>query len=257
MDRTGGEGRGDDERDLIERQREDRRRQDHEDFHNEMAGRDVGRIRRFLPEDHPANPRARDRKERRAEGRMTVLQAMLADPSYAALYTETLDLLQAAEAKTETALTEAREALAEAESTLEETLDNASVLPNGTRVFRDRDGNVYTEDGGRVTGDDLEAIVWRPGSPSYEEFKAAKRAVDDARSKIDVLLLYQTDVLGHARDRLNDPDNPPTEEELRDIQDRINEGPQFVHEPPEPPEGAPKLTEPGQTASVKLPPLSG
>ena len=204
----------------------ERQRRITDDLANETAGRETGRIKRLdHPGDQPIGARGRkDKEERDRTASLTRLQALLNDPAYRALYDDTFDQLRAAEAATEAALEEAHDALSQAETDLQSTLDNAARLLDGTRVFRDADGNIRTEDGDIVSGPDAETIVWKGGEPSYEELLARRKAEGDARQRIDDLLRYQNDVLGPARDRMEDPDNPPTPDELKQIQDEVRSG---------------------------------
>ena len=232
----------------------ERRERDRDDLNNEMAGREVGRVRRFLPEgSDPAS--LRKRREREREYRSRLMALLQSSTAYAALYQETKDTLRKAEAATEIALAEARDRITGAQEAVAGLRDKASTLPDGAQVYRDAEGNVRTEDGTLVEGDDLDRITWREGAPSYEDIAAARRAAADAQANYDAILRYQTDVLGRARDRLTDEDNPPTMDEIRDIQQRITEEAPFTRQNTgEPTEAAPDLVL-GNSTGAKLPPI--
>jgi|GEM_PF-1244058 len=199
-----------------------RRERDLAEIQNEIAGRGHSRIRRFLPEDHESNPDAQEKKKRQESAYRSALRALLKnDAAYRALYEETFDKLRSYEAATERALERAHEDLAEAKDALDEMRENASTLPDGTRVYRSEDGSVYTEDGTFITGEALDAIEWCNGAPGYEEVLARKQAVATAEERVNGLLIYQTDVLGRVRGRMGDEDNPPSREELDTIQDDL------------------------------------
>ncbi len=195
------------------------------DDHNaELAGVKAGYRYDALPGDHASNPDSREgraRKARQNEAQLATLSALLADPDYAALYNETFDKLRDAERATEAALTAARNALESAAQELQDITERAAALPDGTKVFRDADGNVVTAAGKRVTGADLDAILWQGDEPSYEDYQAARDAVSAAEDSIESWRRYQTDVLGQARERLTDEDNPPSAKELERIQEDI------------------------------------
>lgn len=231
-----------------------RREQDRDDYNNEIAGREVGRIRRFLPED--ARPDNSGKRAERESNRISALLSLLQyDPAYAALYGETLDKLREAEAAAALALSQATSNLDQARTDLADALDGASTLADGTRVFRGQNGDVWTEDGKRVEGDALDEIVWRKGAVSHEEFLARKRAVDEGQHHVEAILRYQVEVLGHARDRLMDEDDPPSKEELEEIQDRIREAAPFTNEnAPDDPGSAPDKSFSG-SVHVKPPPI--
>lgn len=230
--------------------------QDRDDLANEMAGREVGRPKRFLPEDaNPASQRKRRETEREFQSRLMAL--LQSDPEYAVLYNDTMDRLREAEAATEIALAEAEQALHQANQDHEDILDRASTLPDGTKVFRDAEGNVRTADGRLVEGNEFDSIGWQDSAPSYEEFVAKKRALADAQATYDAILLYQTDVLGTARHRLTDEANPVSMEELKAIQRQFEEAtPLTQQRAPDLTTGAPDMIQSG-ASDVKVPPIGG
>lgn len=200
-----------------------RRAIDDADLQNEIAGRDTGRQARFLPEHRRERGESARRREASTDALSRLQLLLQSDPAYAALYTETMARLAAAETATEVALEKAEAALAEAEADLETLFENAATLPDGTRIFLDAQGNVVTEDGQPLEGVDPDTIAWPPGAPGYEDVLARKQALEEARERLDEILHYQIGVLGEIRDRLTDPDNPPTPEELEDMLKRLEE----------------------------------
>lgn len=202
-----------------------------DDLQNELAGREVGRARRFLSGDEAGPGGGRKDKGGMDAAALTALDILMQDPEYAALYNEVSDLLSRAEAAIEAALARAENDLSEANAELDDTLDSANRLPDGTAVFRDQNGNIRTEDGRLVEGEEAEGIVWKDNAPSYEGFVARKRAADAARERVEDLQRYQVDVLGRARDRMNDHDNPPAPDELRELQrDIVERAPEAVRD---------------------------
>lgn len=228
--------------------------EDRTDLANEMAGRDVGRIERFLPEG--ASPRAnKKRKERERERLSRLLQLLQSDPEYAALYEDTMSRLRDAENATAQALTQATKELHTANDELSNTMDRANRLSDGTRVFKDLEGRIRNKNGDLIDGEVLDQIVWRDDAPTYEEFLAKKKAAEQAQHNVDAILRYQVDVLGNARQRLTDEDNPPTKGELKDIQNDIDSRvPEIVkkHDPAQFSSAAPVIK---NSASVDIPKL--
>ncbi|MEO1020048.1 MAG: hypothetical protein AAFY56_20510 [Pseudomonadota bacterium] len=135
---------------------------------------------------------------------------MMQDPEYAALHNDVSDLLRRAEKVAESALIRTEEALAE-------LLENAVRLPDGRAVFIDRNGNVRTEDGKIIDPVIAESLVFPENAPSYESYRAHRERVEGIRR-------YQVETLGHARERLEDQDNPPSKNELKDLQRDIETG---------------------------------
>ncbi len=203
----------------IDEQTAKRREVNHRDHGNEMAGRSTGRMYRFHPHHTPDGPYPQDKHTLNH----TTLKLLLQDPEYAKLYNDTMDLLSRAEAATEKALAQAEQDLAKAEDTLDDMRDNANKLPDGTAVFRDKDGNVWTEDGELVDPADAAGIVWKDDAPSYEDYQRQRQKADDTRQRIDDIRRYQVDVLGRARDRMSDKNNPPSKDDIQDIHDDIIE----------------------------------
>ena len=207
--------------DSIDALAEKRRRDEHDDYHHAFAGREVGRMARFLPRE-ARGPQSKERRERE-RALQTALDILLANSAYAALHGDVTDFAARAETAAEIAMQEAEQDLAGAEESLRDTVENANKLPDGTAVFKRADGTVRTEDGCIVEGDELDGIVWRDDAPTYEDYLRRKAAVEEARKRIEDIRRYQVDVLGHARDRLNDTDNPPSIEELERIQKNIED----------------------------------
>lgn len=198
-----------------------RRSRDFDDQQNELAGRETGRQRRFLPDD-ALSPEGRKKKAERE--RFSELMRMLADPAYRALYEQAAQRLSEAEQATDRALDRIGREISAARDQVSEIEDRAARLPDGTRVYRAADGTIRREDGSIVEGPNAESIVWRGDEPCYEEMQAARERLEVLHRAQQDLLDYQNGVLGPARDRLEDEDNPPTPDELRDILGRIRNG---------------------------------
>jgi len=201
--------------------REAQRRQDFADLQNEQQGLETGRMARFLSAD--VRERRKPGSERRSGERdLSRLQQLLAtNAAYAAAYESTWDALDEAEGKAKAALATLTRKVPADNERLQLIRDTAARLPDGTRVFRDADGSVRTEHGRLLAPEAAESIVWTGREPGYEEFRAAKDALAETEARIAEIERYQVDVLGHARDRLSDEDNPPDITELENIQQQI------------------------------------
>ena len=204
------------------------RHTDHTDQQNEAAGRETGQMQRFFP--RKTNQSIQDKNSR--DKTLSALQLILLnDPVYAALYNETNDLLNRAEIATEKALQQAEQDLEQSEDTLNDTLNNANKLADGTAVFKDSNGNVWTKNGRHVEGDEQKQIVWKKGALSKEDYLQQKQTVEDRKQHVETLRHYQVDVLGHARHRMSNQDNLVTKEEIEGIQKEIKDkSPQSVTE---------------------------
>lgn len=198
-----------------------KRQRDFDDLQLELSGQDTGRMQRFGAGN--TNKRMAERKkDEQFSKQLTALQRLLEnDPVYAALHSEVMDLLAKAETAADAALDQAREDLQSAEAGLQDIQEGANQLPDGTRIYKDADGQVWTEDGRLVPKEDLGGVVWKDGAASYEDYLRQKQTIEDAKARIHDIEDYLYKVLGPARGRLTDPDNPPSKDDLDRIKDDI------------------------------------
>ena len=197
--------------------------QDAYDHQNEVAKRDTGRLKKFMVNgDAPTVQKQKKEGEKRFV--LSALAALLNDPEYAALYNETKGLVAKAMGITEEELDRAHQELGTLTDQRNNMRGDANRLADGRIVFKDKNGNVVTEDDEVITDQVLlDSIVWKNDAPTYEEFVANRDAIHATREKIDILTRYQTDVLGAAKVRLEDEDNPPSKEELEEIKRDVYE----------------------------------
>lgn len=203
---------------ITRHQDTERRVQDRRDLSDEQSGRETGRIARHLPDrsDRPESAEARRRKTRAFQDLLTRL--LESDPVYADAYARADQTLSRAEALTETAIKFVRTKLAGLEDDHAALRAQARRLPDGTRVFRSKDGQVYDEHGRLLSEDLASGIVWHSDSPSYEAYLQSREALEAAEAELDLLVLYRIDVLGQWRDRMDDRDAPPSLKDLEALE---------------------------------------
>jgi len=196
-----------------------RAKRDQETFdalQDEIADRGQSRQSRLGRKDEETSGR-RGRQSSSAASYANQLQYLLAnDPVYRAAYEATWDALTEAEATTAAEIAQLEAELSSAEMALQDMRDRAAELPDGTKVFRAADGRVFDEHGNDVTHLS-EHIEWTGLEPSWEAFSKQRDHVAELAAQLMAWRAYQTDVLGTARGRLTDPDNPPSKDELDDI----------------------------------------
>ena len=175
-----------------------------------IAGRETGRILPRIGQNTSDAESGSSKRFADTVDLLTNLQVMLQDPEYAKAYTRVKGLLNEAERLTENALIEA-------EAALEEIVARAVKLSDDRAVFKDKDGNVRTEDGAIVDVAIAAGIDWPDDAPSFEDYEQRKQRVDGLRE-------YQVDVLGNARDELEDEENPPSKERLDELEREIETG---------------------------------
>lgn len=200
------------------------KRTDFDDFQNEMNDVDTGRLKRFLTEnqrEERGSHRGGGKASATAAARLQILLA--SNPAYARQYNSTFENLRGAENATDRAIAKAIARLEKTQQQLQETLDRAAMLPDGTRVFRDGAGKVWTEKGDAVSDERAASIHWRGDEPAYEQFLRERESVDDRVTTLEALQGYRVDALGRIRDRMMDEDNPPSGEDLERFKREIEE----------------------------------
>lgn len=199
-------------------QREMDRAQAFDDLNHEIAGRDVGKISRFLGDNASDAISARKRGKDGADDALEF--ALAAQQSYEALLNDTWDRLRDAETAAEHALQQAQDDLAASTAALQTTLDRAATLPDGTRVFRDEAGQVWNEHGEAVDPAVADTIEWQGSEPSQETFTIREDAVSQDQQRVDTIRGHQV-TLGEHRERMDEGDL--SRDELEDIGESIDD----------------------------------
>lgn len=184
-----------------------------DDLNIERQGLSVGRTPRFLG-DNDLHAIATGKRGKDADSALEF--SLVAQQSYEALLSDTWDGLRGAEAATEHTLHRVQDDLAASTAALQTTLDRAATLPDGTRVFRDENGEVWNKHGEQVEPILAATIEWQGHEPSHDTFLTRSDAVAHDQDRLDAIRGHQV-TLGGYRERLSDEDNPPTRDELDDI----------------------------------------
>ena len=197
------------------------KKQNLEDYNNEIAGRDTGRIKRFLSQE--ARDHLEDGKNGKTQEKLSLLDILLmTDPVYARLYCDVMDRIEEIDQAISKALAQSEQRIDSIEENLADIKGRAQRLADGTLIYRSRDGTVFSDDGTIVSQKELGDVRWEDSDPSWEERCAAGEALDSAYRKKEEIEEYRDGTLQHAKDRMNDRDNPPDKDELQDIFDSIH-----------------------------------
>ena len=204
------------------------RQQDLDDYNNEIAGRDTGRIKRFLSQE--ARDYIEDGKKGKKQDKLSLLDVLLlTDPVYARLYTDIMDKIEKIDQAISKALAISEQRIMYLETDLADIRRRAQRLEDGTLVYRSKDGVVFSDDGIPVSQNELDGVRWETSDPSWEERREVGEAIDSAYKKKEEIEEYRDGTLQHAKDRMNDRDNPPDKDELQNISDELfNEIPDGV-----------------------------
>lgn len=196
------------------------------EYNDELAGRDNGRMQRFLLSEDRESRKTGEKKQQR---RFDELLRLLQNPLYAKLYyqaVETIERVDVAANRVRRKLERESEAAADQLSRLRAS---AAELPDGRKVFRAKDGRLVAEDGTDVTGRKEHITGLSPDTASWEEFEDTQKRLDETRRQLGEVDTYMREVIEPARERLRDPENPMTPDELREFQTKaMDAAPSFL-----------------------------
>ena len=203
-------------------------KQDLDDYNDEIAGRDTGRIKRFLSQE--ARDHLEDGKDGKRQEKLSLLDILLmTDPVYAQLYSDVMEKIEEIDRAVNKALMLANQRIDNFETNLADIKGRAQRLGDGTLIYRSQDGAVFSDNGILVSQQEMGDVRWENSNPSWEERREAGEALDSAYRKKEEIEEYRDGTLQHAKDRMNDRDNPPDKDELQDLYDSItNEFPDDV-----------------------------
>ena len=192
------------------------RQQDRDDLNHELAGVDVGRIKRFL------SPESRDivDGERKSEKALSALELLLLSADYAQAFEATEQAIREAQQKAGKFLDKVDQAIEKLQQEIDETLEQAVTLPNGKKAFMNAHGEVFTEDGERVDQAIVDGFDWTD-KPSLELRDDQLRRMDQMR-ELDVEGTDLSLRLGEIDNALHDEDNPPDRDEVDALSDEVD-----------------------------------
>jgi hypothetical protein len=195
---------------------------DRVDLGHEMAGVETGRIRRFIADGASGYAADSEEKKARREHRSLLDMLLIEDPQYAALYQRVSEKLDHAQQAVESALVNINQRLEGSDRKLQQMRESAGELEDGTKVFRSSvDGSIYTEDGQRLSDKEAQNINIPEGAASWEDYRRQQEERDLALRQREEVERYQREVLDPIKERLRDPDNVFSKEELQNIDKNI------------------------------------
>lgn len=193
-----------------------RRLEELDDFNDELAGRNTGKMRKSAAPD--AQRESQDNGSHLMDA--MELAAMVWNETFDRIAHEINTLSEA----TQIALSNARQEAQQAAEELREIQDRATTLPDGRRVYRDEDGNVYTEDGNRLSPDQAAGIQWAEGATTWNEYLNARKRQQETAQNVEDIERYR-DRIEALRQRLQSatPGNP-SQEELERLESELDQG---------------------------------
>jgi len=114
-----------------------RRQQDKDDFNNELAGRDVGRIKRFLPSTHTQT--AKNEKRNREMSDLSRLAILMQDPVYRAAFDQAEQTIDDFKTRMNEWLQEYENRIEDIDEKLEALGPDAIGTPDYERLIKERE----------------------------------------------------------------------------------------------------------------------
>ncbi|MGH1417093.1 MAG: hypothetical protein ACRBB0_26655 [Pelagimonas sp.] len=206
----------------------DKRQLDFDDLQREITGQDGARMKRFLSSDDPRSMTA-EKKRQKERAFRDLLDRLLEDPEYRALYEDLGNKLRDTETQTDTAIALVEAKLQDADQLIDDMERRAAKDPDGRPVFRYADGRVVDANDEELPPEIAAGIQWPDNAPTAEDYFIAKSRRNDLAAHLEELQSYRNDVLGNIRHRYDDRDNPMSKEDIREALEEIEtSSPNFV-----------------------------
>jgi hypothetical protein len=206
----------------AERLREERGQDDFDNLQHSLSGLETGQqTRHGLSKDTSSSIFGDKRKSITEQIRETLEWLLLNNPQYKLAHESFMNSVHEAQHITQTALERVIAQLANERIVLDELLDSAAKLPDGTKVFKDKNGVVKNQDGEDVSAELAATIQWTGNEPSYEAYQAQTQRIEQLEARENELRGIETE-LGEIHERGNTNSVPMSEEDLNSETKRAN-----------------------------------
>lgn len=195
-----------------------RRQEEIEDLNLSAAGFVTGKAsihQATMARDKEFQAEQKQKKER------SKLESLLLDAQYRAAYDAAIDAFNEAQNAIYEALIKSNNELNAAKQCHNQVMDNANIHGDGRKVFMDDDGNAYTEDGQKLTDEEMLDVDWREGSPGWDEYIQSRDDLAQKQKRFDTVNGHQKR-LDSIDSELNNKGDPPTVERLGELKDELN-----------------------------------
>jgi len=197
--------------------------EDMDDYNHAVSGADVGRILKHGAASGDIDPVTGKKRNSSQDAVQRTLDWLLQnDAVYAQAWQQTSHLLSDVANEADLLLVRLHNERNALTDQIDNAIDRAATLPDGRKVFRDKDGNVVDADGNQIENDFVEGIIWRGDEPTFEEYLALTDRLARLDNAIRDVQGIETE-LGDMRNDLEDQDAPPSQNELDDFKDRADE----------------------------------
>lgn len=173
------------------------------DSQNEAAGRNTSKIERFSnnPDGNMDSPNSEKKKRQEFFDRLSWLLAN--DPTYAKLYYELEAVIEDTEKAIRKAYERIEQRIEETDGQLRQMQESASTLPDGTKVFRSKNGeDAYTEDGRKLSVDEMSQVLWQSNAPTWEDYQQVKEDQQQALEDKAAVEHYDIEVVQATKEKM-------------------------------------------------------
>lgn len=200
--------------------REARERENFDNLQHTLSGVETGQqTRHGLNRDTGGNGSNGKRKTVAEQIRETLDWLLLHNPQYRISHENLMSGLRLAQSAAQTALGRVMSELQGARRIMGELFSSAAKLPDGTRVFKDKYGQVRSEDGEIIPPELAATVEWTGNEPSYEEYDTWRERIEELEAVDHELRGIETE-LGDIHERNTRINDPLTIEEKRRDTDR-------------------------------------
>ena len=197
----------------------ERKKQDFDDYNREVSGVNVARMDRFLiGSDNPRSPEVRQRKEREQSLRRQ-LDILMQNPAFAAAYYAANSAIDETQNKLNAAVSTTAANIERLSNIVRDMEDQTAKLPDGTAVFKTKDGTLKSADGRHLSEAETASLLNPENILEYDAYTAARDALNNARARQNRYGEIQEE-FDDARDRLDKAETP---EELKEIEKDMRE----------------------------------
>lgn len=195
-------------------------REDALDYGHELSGVETGRRVRFGVgnADGGVDGEGKSKKERIAR---TLEWLLLNDAEYARLHGAVMTAIRQVAQEAQDMITLIETELAAIRGILADIMDNAARLPDGTKVFKDKNGVVMFANGDIVPEELADTVQWTGHEPSYEYMRRAQRREAVLRDALHEVRGIEVEIGGH-QDELTNNETPVEAERISDVAENIS-----------------------------------
>lgn len=200
--------------------REERKRDDFDNLQHSLSGVETGQqARHGLSKDTSGSVFGDKRKTITEQIRETLEWLLLNNPAYAEAHQAAMTSLRSAETTVTNVLEKILLALKQEQAILDDMLSRAPTLPDGRKVFKDKQGNVKTLDGEIIADELASTIQWRGNEPSLEETAQQVQHISRLKDAANEVRGIETE-LGGIRGELTNNEKPSMLEHTGVLEER-------------------------------------